>query len=137
MSKPTWSAYHHLTLNVHDPATSEAWYQEVLGFARLTTYSTEAFERIILRHPESGATLGLNRHRSPEADVPFDERRTGLDHLAFQVADKSAVESWVARFDECDVTHSQIKPGAVPGSFLVSFRDPDGIQLEVFALPGS
>ena len=132
---PKWSGYHHLTLNVHDVDRSAQWYCDVLGFTRLTAFATDAFERLILRHPESGVTLGLTRHQTPEADEPFSERRAGLDHLALRAADRAALEEWVARFDALAVPHSEVKRGAVPGSFLVVFRDPDSIQLELFAPP--
>jgi catechol 2,3-dioxygenase-like lactoylglutathione lyase family enzyme len=128
------SAIHHVTLNVHDPERSARWYADVLGFRRLGTHAGAGFQRILMRHP-SGIILGLNRHEHPDADMDFSERRTGLDHLAFQVADREQLEAWLARFDARGVTHSAITPGAVPGAFLIVFRDPDHIQLEVFA-PG-
>lgn len=130
-----WTGFHHVTINVQDVDKSERWYVEVLGFARLTQYRTDEFDRVILRHP-SGAILGLNRHHAPEAGEPFNERRAGLDHLAFTVADRDALRAWVERFDTLRVTHSDITPFAMPGAFLVAFRDPDGIQLEIFAAPG-
>lgn len=65
--------------------------------------------------------------------MPFSERRTGLDHLAFQVSNREQLEAWIARFDAHGVVHSEIKAAAIPGTFLVVFRDPDGIQLELFA----
>jgi len=130
---PKWVRYHHLTLNVQDVQKSEQWYRQVLGFSPLTSYATDSFERVILFHSDAGLTLGINRHASPEADEPFDERRAGLDHLAFQVADSEALDAWVAHFDAHNVAHSEVKPAAMPGAFLVTFRDPDNIQLEVFA----
>lgn len=132
VTEPTLAGTHHISLNVHDPERSEQWYTEVLNFSRLGAYSGEDFHRIILHHP-SGIVLGLSRHEHPEADVPFSERRTGLDHLAFQVAGLEQLEAWITRFDAHDVVHSEIKPAAIPGTFLVAFRDPDGIQLELFA----
>jgi glyoxylase I family protein len=132
MTEPTISAIHHVTINVHDLERSERWYTDVLTFSRIGGYAAAGFERILMRH-SSGIVLGLNKHDDPEADVPFTERRTGLDHLAFQVAGREQLEAWTARFDDLGVTHSEIKPAAVPGSFLIAFRDPDNIQLEVFA----
>lgn len=132
----TWSGYHHVTINVRDVAASEHWYREVLGFTRLTEYRTDAFERVILRAPNGAGTLGINRHAAPQGE-PFDERRTGLDHLAFQAPDREALEAWLQRFETLGVTHSEIKPAAVPGAFLIVFRDPDNIQLELFAPPAA
>jgi len=135
-SVPTHEGFHHLTLNVQDVDGSERWYGEVLGFERVRRIATDAFVRVILRHPESGAMLGLNRHTAEVAGEPFDERRAGLDHLALRVAGRSELDAWAARFEELGVPHSDVKPGGVPGTFLVVFRDPDGLQLEVYA-PGA
>lgn len=133
MDAPGWTGLHHLSLNVHDVAKSEQWYADVLGFTRLTTYETDHFERVILRH-DSGLLLGLSRHTASEADDEFNERRTGLDHVAFQVTDRDSLERWAQRFDQLGVEHSEIKSGAVPGSALLVFRDPNNIQLEFISM---
>ncbi len=135
-SSPTHEGFHHLTVNVQDVDRSEKWYGEVLGFERVAGYETDTFARVILRHPESGAILGLNRHNAAVAGEPFDERRAGLDHLALRVPGRAALDAWRDRFDALGVPHSDVKAGATPGSLLVTFRDPDGLQLEVFA-PGA
>ena len=129
----THQGFHHLTLNVQDVDRSEKWYGEVLGFQRLAGFETGSFVRVILVHPDSGAILALNRHAAAVAGEPFDERRAGLDHVALGVAGRAALDAWVGRFDALGVPHSGIKTGTTPGSWLVTFRDPDGLQLEVFA----
>ena len=133
MTQATLSGFHHVTLNVRDVAKSERWYTEVLGFTPVTNYATDSFAWVIMRHPGSGAVIGLNRHVGPIGDEPFDERRAGLDHLALQVPDLETLEAWITRFDESEVKHSEIRAAAVSGAFLVVFRDPDNIQLEMFA----
>jgi glyoxylase I family protein len=75
------------------------------------------------------------RESQHEAAAPFNERRTGLDHLGFEVAAREQLAAWVARFDDLGVVHSEIKHTPITGSYLVAFRDPDGIQLEANA-PG-
>lgn len=134
MTEPTISAIHHVAINVHDLDQSERWYADVLGFSRLGPFAGEGFQRVLMRHP-SGVVLGLTKHDDPEAAEPFSERRTGLDHLGFQVADREQLEAWVARFDELGMVHSEIRYTPITGSYLVAFRDPDNIQLEVYA-PG-
>jgi glyoxylase I family protein len=130
----TFSAIHHVAINVHDLERSERWYTEVLGFRRLAPFAGDRFSRVLLRHA-SGMLIGLTRHDDPEAVTPFNERRPGLDHFAFQVADRAQVEAWVARFDELGVPHSEVRHTPITGSYLVVFRDPDNIQLEMYA-PG-
>lgn len=134
MTEPTISAIHHIAINVHDPDRSERWYAEVLHFSRLGPFAGDGFQRVLIRHP-SGIVLGLTKHDDPEADVPFSERRTGLDHIGFQVADREQLEAWSAHFDELGIAHSEIKHTPITGSYFIAFRDPDDIQLEVYA-PG-
>ena len=70
----------------------------------------------------SGTLVGL--HQFPDADVatPFSERRVGLDHVAFGVADRSELEVWEKRLDQLGISHGAINDagygsGAVfPGS---------------------
>jgi catechol-2,3-dioxygenase len=63
----------------------------------------------------------------------FDERRVGLDHLAFRVSDRDELLKWVAHLDANAVPHS----GIIDIGFgpTVVFRDPDNMQLEFFVHP--
>jgi glyoxylase I family protein len=135
MSEPTLMGFHHVTINVQDVERSEQWYEEVLGFARATRYSTDSYERLVMRHPDSAMVLGLSTHHVDVAREPFDERRAGLDHVAFRAASREVLEEWVSRLDRLGVAHSEIKPASIPGSFLITFRDPDNTQLEIFVSP--
>jgi catechol-2,3-dioxygenase len=81
-----------------------------------------------------GTLLGLHTFRGgPAAGDRFDERRLGLDHLAFRCADRAELERWQQRLDELHIAHGGIVD-AHYGSGL-SFRDPDDIALEFFAPP--
>jgi catechol 2,3-dioxygenase-like lactoylglutathione lyase family enzyme len=65
----------------------------------------------------------------------FDEARTGLDHVALNVATRADLEAWTGWLDELGIEHSDIRAGAQPFPFAtVVFRDPDNIQLELFAV---
>jgi len=79
-----------------------------------------------------GQTLvGLHQFPDPTDTLPFDERRIGLDHLAFTCRSRSDLEAWVVRLEELGVAHGGIVD-ADYGSGL-SCRDPDNIGLEFFA----
>src|SRR3954464_3510938 len=84
MAEANLSGLHHIAINVRDLDKSVQWYTDVLGFAPLFPYDTETFRRRILRHPR-GAVLGLARHNHADGDADFNERRPGLDHIAFGV----------------------------------------------------
>ena len=65
----------------------------------------------------------------------FDETRVGLDHLAFEVANREELERWVSHLEAHGVSNS----GIIDGGFgpTVVFRDPDNIQLEFFVHPSA
>lgn len=136
MPDPSFSGVHHVALNVVDLEASVRWYGDVLGFVPLFPFDTEAFERRLVRH-ESGVVLGLTKHRDPDAEVPFSERRTGLDHLAFAVADHAALEAWAQRLTDAGVEHSGVSITPSTRSALIAFRDPNNIQLEFYVAQGA
>lgn len=72
-------------------------------------------------------------HHTTEASDTFDERRVGLDHLAFGVTDRDELQKWVTHLDGHGVPHS----GIIDAEYgpTVVFRDPDNIQLELFVYP--
>lgn len=129
---PSISAFHHLSLTVTDLARSTRWYTEVLGFGLHSEVQGETFQRNRLRHPDAGITVTLTRHDRATSE-PFDETRTGLDHVAFLVPTVAEIAEWKARFEEHGVVHSEVseRPGSVA---TIAFRDPDNIQLEVMAI---
>jgi glyoxylase I family protein len=77
--------------------------------------------------------FGLHTHTQP-ASGTFDERHTGLDHVAFACSGRNELQQWADRLNDLGISHGGIKD-ATYGSG-VSFRDPDGIALEFFAPPG-
>lgn len=123
------TGYHHLSFTVTDLARSTAWYTDVLGFVVLAELEGPVFRRNRLRHPTGGIVLTLTQHEAGSGDR-FDERRTGLDHVAFQLAGPDSVEALVRRLAERGLEHSPISGDGGPRVF---FRDPDNIQLEAFA----
>ena len=100
---------------------------------RKTARDSRAVLAPILSPPR--ARLGLTQHRHGSQDA-FDETRADLDHLAFAVAGRAELEAWAARLADAAVVHSPITAAnSVPGAAVLVFRDPDNIQLELFAEP--
>jgi len=126
---------HHFGLTVRDVDASAAWYQDVLGFRRAGEFKAPDGTRrkVFLRHDGLQARLGLTQHRGGSQDA-FDETRAGLDHLAFTVADRGELQAWAARLAAVGVVHSPVTAAnSIPGAVVLVFRDPDNIQLELFA----
>jgi catechol 2,3-dioxygenase-like lactoylglutathione lyase family enzyme len=102
-----------------------------LGFVSVSSSRGDTFETRSMINP-SGVVVTLMRHDEPVGDPHFDERRIGLDHLAFEVADEE-LQRWVEHLDTKGVPHSHIvNSGWGP---TVTFRNPDNIQLEFFVHP--
>jgi len=127
---PTFVDVHHINFTVTDIDRSVAWYRDVLGMKEGWNMDQEGrWRKVALLHPESPFRLVLTQHASGDGER-FDETRTGLDHIAFTVADRPELEAWERHFNEAGVDHSEIKEGAT--GWLITFRDPDNIQLEVY-----
>ena len=127
---PSISGFHHVSFSVTDPQRSATWYHDVLGFDHHSEVQGGSFSRIRVRHPDCGIVVTFTRHDRGSGD-PFSELRTGLDHLAFRVAD-GEIAGWKRQFEERGVDHSDIRPIGAGGG-AITLRDPDNIQLEVFA----
>jgi catechol 2,3-dioxygenase-like lactoylglutathione lyase family enzyme len=131
---PTITGFHHISLTVSDAAKSEQFYTNVFGFVPVLELPDEhghGFKRV-LAHAESRTILGLSVHASNEGS-PFTEFRTGLDHFSFGVPSRAELDAWVARFDELGIEHGE--PRTTPVGDLVTLRDPDNIQVELWANP--
>jgi glyoxylase I family protein len=130
---PSITGFHHASFTVSDREKSVIWYQEVLGFERHSEVEAKTFRRTRMRHPDSGITVTLTQHEGG-SHGQFDERHIGLDHLALAVRDLDDLKAWKRRFEERGVDHSEIKETG-PGASMITLRDPDNIQLEVFSTP--
>jgi glyoxylase I family protein len=69
-------------------------------------------------------------HKSTAELGLFDERRIGLDHLAFRVANRDELQRWATHLEAKGVPHTGIIDIGY-GPTLV-FRDPDNTQLEFY-----
>ena len=128
---PSISGAHHIALTVTDADRSAEWYSELLGMAVVLADDDGTVKFRVLADPESGWLLGLRQYPGGESDG-FDEFRTGLDHFAFAVEDRTALEEWERELSARGITYTSIAETSI-GSVIV-FRDPDNIQLE-FWLP--
>ena len=129
---PSMQGTSHLALTVNDPRASIEWYEKVFGGARVPMTDEPGHLVIGLLTPD-GFFIGLPGHgTTPEGDR-FSEFRVGLDHIAFRCADRAGVEEWEKHLNDVGVEHSGIKD--VPYGSVLTFRDPDNIQLEFYCVP--
>jgi len=136
---PGITGIHHFSVTVCDLEASLDWYQRVFRADRVPM-TFPHYERedtgygVLLVEPRSGLAIGLHTNTGNGGE-PFDEAGTGLDHVGFNVSTRKELEAWTAWLDELGIDHSGIRDGDVPFPFAtVVFRDPDNIQLELFAV---
>ena len=129
---PEIAGLSHLSLTVTDVERSTRWWSDLLGLQTLFEGEEYGIRYTVNMHPGTGLIIGFRRHASTESDR-FKEDRVGLDHAAFQVASREELDAWEAILEEKGIEHSEIKD--VEYGSVLTFRDPDNIQMEFFALP--
>ena len=130
------SGIHHVNFTVTDANTSAEWYIRVLGLE--AGWEMEDVEgrgrKIVLLLPGSSLRFVLTQHQANDGRTA-SEFNTGLDHIALTVPDIRSLEAWTKKLDKLGVDHSPIKEGAT--GWLVTLRDPDNIQLELYTVSKS
>jgi len=129
---PEFPAITHVALTVSDLDRSVPWYAALFGAKPVLDEDTGPFRHVVWL--VGGTLVGLHQFPDLESSEPFNERRIGLDHVAFACANRSELAEWEARLNEMGIANGGIVDASY-GSGL-SFRDPDNIALEFFAPPG-
>jgi glyoxylase I family protein len=136
---PGITGVHHFSVTVRDIEASVAWYQRVFRADRVPMQFPH-YERedtgygVLLVDTRSGLAIGLHTNTGNDGKE-FDEARTGLDHVGFNVASREELDAWTAWLDELGIEHSGVRTGDQPFPFAtLVFRDPDNIQLELFTV---
>jgi catechol 2,3-dioxygenase-like lactoylglutathione lyase family enzyme len=122
-----------VNLSVPDPVRAAGWYCALFGMEQRYDFDpADGRPRYCcLTEPQSQLVLCLVGHATNLGE-PFSEFRTGLDHLEFLVARREDLDEWAARLDELGIEHSGVKEPPYTQNAILTFRDPDNIQLEFF-----
>jgi glyoxylase I family protein len=126
----------HVRLTVTDIERSRQFYESVFGWPVLVEVPDNADKAIREQlsflyggviYDLGGTLLGLR----PVATDRFSEDRAGLDHIAFRLGSLDELETAATHLDEVGVNHEPIKD--IGPSYILEFRDPDNIALELTA----
>jgi len=131
MSTITTGAVHHITLTVNDVKRSCEFYTSLLGFQLVE----ELGPRMILNNGKVllALTPPSDAAQTIKGDV-FNENRVGLDHLSLAVASREDLVSAAQVFDRAKTPHGEVRDlGPGLGIYVLAFRDPDNIQIELTA----
>jgi catechol 2,3-dioxygenase-like lactoylglutathione lyase family enzyme len=123
----------HVAITVQDLSVSVPWYKALFDAEPVLDEDTDPDMHHTVFLLGNGTLFGVHQHKTPAPKEQFSEFRVGLDHIAFGVENRAELEKFASRLDELGVARGRIKDAAYGSG--VSFRDPDGIALEVFCPP--
>jgi glyoxylase I family protein len=126
----------HVRLTVTDIERSRQFYESVFDWPVLievpenadeATKSALSFLYGGVVYDLGGTLIGLR----PVATDRFDENRAGLDHIAFRLGSRAELDAAAAHLDDIGIQHQPIKD--IGPAYILEFRDPDNIALELTA----
>lgn len=134
------SGFSHVRLTVTDIARSKAFYDRVFGWPAAVDASDSVGEPGVTESPEKfyGGTLyqtpqGTLFGLRPVGTATFDSEHTGLDHVSFAVASRSDLEAAAAALGDAGIEHGEVNDMTDAGIAILSFQDPDDINIELTA----
>lgn len=129
-TKITTTGVHHIRLIVSNPIRSRDFYTRFLNF----TVAAELPPGFVLTN--GNMLLGVTPPWDETQAIPndrFSPHRVGLDHLSFGVPDRAELHKAATLFEEHGVEHGEVRDLPPFGITILSFSDPDGIQVELTA----
>jgi catechol 2,3-dioxygenase-like lactoylglutathione lyase family enzyme len=125
----------HVILRANRIAECIAFYDRLMPFLGLRpVIHGEEFAYYV-----GGRTaLGVRRADPEHADTPHFESAPGIDHLCFRARQREDIDVLYAFLLElgADMVRAPEEGPWAPGYYSLSFRDPEGIRVEVNDVPG-
>ena len=134
------SGYHHVRIIVTDIARSKAFYDQVFGFPVAIDATDQINDDGVADAPEKfyggcvyqtpqGTLFGLR----PVGSAPFADKVTGLDHLSFSVDSRDDLVAAAGAMTQAGIEHGEVIDLDGAGIAILSFQDPDDINVELTA----
>jgi catechol 2,3-dioxygenase-like lactoylglutathione lyase family enzyme len=136
----TSARLHHIAITVHDFERSLPWYEAIFGISYRLDVPHEGGVGKLLTDETQELALVLHEHEKTPPGA-FDERVIGLDHIGFAVGTREELLGWQRHLEANGVICAQAADRPLtqapiadePYGAILVFRDPDNIQLELFA----
>ena len=130
----------HVRLTVTDITRSKAFYDQVFGWPVAVDASDQAgtpgvetdpgrfYGGVVYQTPQ-GTLFGLR----PVGTGAFDADTTGLDHVSFAVSARQDLDTALDALDGAGIPHGEVIELGDAGLAILSFQDPDDINVELTA----
>lgn len=140
MALITSSGFAHVRLTVTDIDRSKAFYDQVFGWPTAVDASGSANEPGVKDSHEKfyggtvyqtpqGTLFGLR----PVGTATFDSEHTGLDHVSFAVGSRADLDTAASALADAGIEHGEVNELTDAGIAILSFQDPDDINIELTA----
>jgi catechol 2,3-dioxygenase-like lactoylglutathione lyase family enzyme len=134
------TGFAHVRLTVTDISRSKTFYDQVFGWPVAADASAladdpqvrQSAEKIyggVVYQTPQGTLFGLR----PVGSTTFDSEHTGLDHVSFAVNSRDDLERAAKNLDGAGIRHGEVRDLADSGISILSFQDPDDINVELTA----
>lgn len=131
---------HHVALTVTDADASVTWYERIFDIRYRTDIPHQGGVGKLLSDDDGDLMFVLHHHDTNDSAI-FTERATGLDHVGLAVTTRDELEDWqrhlraqgVTQVEQATRPLTQSPICDAPYASVLVFRDPDNIQLELFA----
>ena len=125
---PEFPAITHVALTVTSLERSVPWYKDLFGSDPILDEDTGPFQRVAWL--TGGTIVGVTQFPDLDSTEPFNERRPGLDHLAFGCANRDELKAWEIRLKELGIPNGSVKATVLIETILAAF-EMDEILYEV------
>ena len=126
----------HVILRVNRIAECIAFYDQLMPFLGLRTVAVRSEDFVY--YVGGRTALGIRRADPEHVHGQHLETAPGIDHLCFRARRREDVDALYSFLRElrADMVRAPEEGPWAPGYYSLSFRDPEGIRLEVNHVPG-
>ena len=127
----------HVILRVNRIAACIAFYDRLMPFLGLRAVEPRSDEFVY--YVGGRTAVGIRRADQEHADVAHTETGPGLDHLCFRARSREDVDATheFLKGLGAEIVREPVEGPWAPGYYSMSFRDPEGIRLELNHVPGT
>jgi catechol 2,3-dioxygenase-like lactoylglutathione lyase family enzyme len=125
---PQLAGIHHVKFPVTDLAASRAWYEAVFGLSLQMEFRDDDHGPVmgVVFEPVGGVYIALRHNPAAAAGT------AGFDPVSLAVADRAALDRWIAHLDDLGIDHSPPIDASI--GWMIVFHDPDGIEHHLYTM---